>query len=122
MRERERERALPLETPNESCDVETQDALLIQDLLLVLQGVEGEYITFPAEYNPADPADQLRGPEFVVDQMFDPSLRDLANRILPLARYYVSMHAFVELESDLKFGTVVHALCAALRTVLRVRI
>lgn len=51
----------------------------------------------------------------------DPSLRELVERILPLASYYTSIDAFVEAHSHLDYGLVNHALCAAIRDVLKVR-
>lgn len=50
----------------------------------------------------------------------EPSLRDLVSRILPLASIYLSLEAFVELHSRFEYGFVSHALCAAIRTLLKV--
>jgi gamma-tubulin complex component 2 len=50
----------------------------------------------------------------------DPSLRDLVERVLPLAKYYTAISSFIELRSHLDFGRVNHALCAALRDMLKV--
>ena len=50
----------------------------------------------------------------------DPSLRDLVERIIPLATYYTSISTFVELRSHLDYGLVNHALCAAIRDMLKV--
>lgn len=52
----------------------------------------------------------------------DPSLGDLVERILPLATYYTAVTSFVEQRSHLDFGLVNHALCAAIRDMLKVRI
>lgn len=51
----------------------------------------------------------------------DPSLRDLTERVLPLGTYYTAISAFVESRSHLDFGLVNHALCAAIRDMLKVR-
>lgn len=51
----------------------------------------------------------------------DPSLRDLTERILPLGTFYTAISAFVESRSHLDFGLVNHALCAAIRDMLKVR-
>ena len=51
----------------------------------------------------------------------DPSLRDLVERVLPLATYYTAISSFIEFRSHLDFGRVNHALCAALREMLKVR-
>jgi gamma-tubulin complex component 2 len=99
--------------------VEVQEALILEDLLYVLTGIEGQYIHYAAHYTPEDAASRLRGASFVVDAALDPSLRGLVERILPLATYYTSIFAFIETESSLEFGTVMHALCAGIRDVLK---
>jgi hypothetical protein len=50
----------------------------------------------------------------------DPSLRDLVERVLPLATYYTAISSFIEFRGHLDFGRVNHALCAALRDMLKV--
>lgn len=50
----------------------------------------------------------------------DPWLSSVISRLLPLATYYTSIHAFVEQYSLLEHGVINHALCAALREMLRV--
>ena len=98
-----------------------QEGLIMEDLLYALQGIEGEYVTFADAYDVNVTADQLRGPTWVVDPDLDLSLKDMVERILPLATYAMSIFTFIELESNLTFGTVVHALCAAIRNLLKVR-
>lgn len=100
-------------------DVEWQEALIIEDLLFVLMGIEGNFIEFDPNYSPDDPFERLQGAHFVVDNDLDPSLRELVGRILPLASYYTSIDAFVEAHSHLDYGLVNHALCAAIRDVLK---
>lgn len=50
----------------------------------------------------------------------DASLRDLVERILPLATYYTAIASFIELRSHTDYGLVNHALCAAIRDMLKV--
>lgn len=50
----------------------------------------------------------------------DHSLADMVERILPLATYYTSIDAFVETQSHLEYGLINHALCSAIRDLLRV--
>ena len=50
----------------------------------------------------------------------DSSLRDLVERILPLATYYTAISSFVEIRSHLEYGLVNHALCGAIRDMLKV--
>ncbi|PSR76389.1 hypothetical protein PHLCEN_2v8485 [Hermanssonia centrifuga] len=98
--------------------LELQEALILEDLLFVLMGIEGSYITFPHDYSPED-EDPLQGLRFIVSPTLDPSLRDLAERILPLATYYTAITSFIEARSHLDFGLVNHALCAAMRDMLK---
>lgn len=97
---------------------DVQEAALLEDLLYVLMGIEGQYITFAPGYNPDDTACQLRGPTYHVDDSLDASLRGLVLRILPLASCYSAVTAFVDLDSTMHYGTVTHALCAAIRNVI----
>lgn len=102
-----------------------------------MKGVEGTSITFHPEYSPEDD-DPLQGIRFVIssslgenhqliriysnaEPSIDPSLRDLVERILPLGKYYTAISAFVEHRSHLDYGLVNHALCAAIRDMLKVR-
>jgi hypothetical protein len=55
------------------------------------------------------------------DMSKDPSLADLVERVLPLGTYYTGISAFIEQRSHLDFGLVNHALCAAMRVMLKVR-
>lgn len=52
----------------------------------------------------------------------DSSVRDLVERILPLGTYYTAISAFIEHRSHLDYGLVNHALCAAIRDMLKVPI
>ncbi|CAL1710645.1 unnamed protein product [Somion occarium] len=98
--------------------VEIQEALILEDLLFVLMGIPGTYITLPPDYSPED-EDPLEGLRFVVSSSLDPSLRDSVERILPLATYYTGICSFIEMKSHLDLGLVNHALCAALRNMLK---
>lgn len=102
-----------------SAPKEIQEALILEDLLFVLLGIEGQYIQYTSSYQPEDVSCRLRGASFAIDKGLDPSLRDLVERVLPLATFYTSIFAFVEMESSLEFGTVAHALCAAIRDLLK---
>ncbi|KAF8960629.1 Spc98 family-domain-containing protein [Flammula alnicola] len=97
---------------------ESLDPLILEDLLFVLTGIEGTYITFHPEYSPEDD-DPLQGIRFVVSPSLDSSLSDLVERILPLGMYYTAIFAFIEHRSHLDYGLVNHALCAAIREMLR---
>ncbi|KAI0764704.1 Spc98 family-domain-containing protein [Fomes fomentarius] len=98
--------------------VEIQEALVLEDLLFVLMGIEGTHITYHSDYSPDDD-DSLNGVRFIVSPSLDPSLRDLVERILPLATYYTAITSFIELRSHVDFGLVNHALCASMRDMLK---
>jgi gamma-tubulin complex component 2 len=98
--------------------LDVQQALVLEDLLYVLTGIEGTYITYSPEYSPEDD-DPLQGIKFVVAPSLDKSIRDLVERVLPLGTYYTSISAFIELRSHLDLGLVNHALCAAVRDMLK---
>lgn len=48
-------------------------------------------------------------------------MRNLVERLLPLGTYYTGISAFIEHRSHLDYGLVNHALCAAIRDMLKVR-
>ncbi|KAF5381666.1 hypothetical protein D9615_005466 [Tricholomella constricta] len=98
--------------------LEVQEALVLEDLLYVLMGIEGTYVTYHPDYSQEDD-DPLQGIHFIVAPSLDTSLRDLVERILPLGMYYTAISSFVELRSHLDFGLVNHALCAAIREMLK---
>ena len=87
----------------------------MEDLLYVLIGIEGNYVQFAPDFKPDDLGHRLNGARYVIDAALNPSIRELVERILPLASYYTSICAFVDCESGLEYGTVMHALCAAVR-------
>ncbi|CUA73283.1 Spindle pole body component alp4 [Rhizoctonia solani] len=102
----ERERAPSLR----DVPLEIQEAFMLEDMLSVLLGIDGIYV---ARVGPDEPA------QFAVDSGLDPALRDLVGRMLPLATHYCACVGFVEARAHIDFGSVCHALCAAVRSVLK---
>ncbi|KZT25586.1 gamma-tubulin complex, DGRIP84/SPC97 component [Neolentinus lepideus HHB14362 ss-1] len=98
--------------------LEIQEALILEDLLYVLMGIEGVYIRHHPDYSSEDD-DPLQGIRFVASPSLDHSLCDLVERILPMATYYTAISSFIEDRSVSDYGTVNHALCAALRDMLK---
>ncbi|KWU44520.1 hypothetical protein RHOSPDRAFT_17761, partial [Rhodotorula sp. JG-1b] len=114
-----RRRQLGLEKePLEGLSAELQEALISEDLLYVLTGIEGRYIEFDPSYTPQDDYERLQGAQFVIDPQLDPRIASLVERFLPLATYYTAITGFIEEYSLLEHGTVNHALCAAIRDML----
>lgn len=98
--------------------LDSQEAAIIEDLLLVFMGYEGQYIQFAKCYNPSVEKDRLAGPTFKILPGLDPSLHDLTSTMLRMATNYCASEAFVEVQSRDEFGIVNHALCAAIRKLL----
>ncbi|KAJ8099500.1 Spc98 family-domain-containing protein [Lipomyces tetrasporus] len=105
--------------PLERMTLDVQHAVIMDDLLHVLMGSEGQYIRFHERYSPSIEADRLSGPEFRLARGLDPSLRDLTKGLLKLATYHSSVEAFVEIQSKVEYGVVNHALCAAMRHIMK---
>ncbi|RMZ81746.1 hypothetical protein DV738_g2082, partial [Chaetothyriales sp. CBS 135597] len=106
-------------TPFGELSTVEQETALIEDLLYVFMGYEGLYITFHDGYDPSDEKSRLTGPHFHIAPGLDPSLRDLANSMVAMATHYCALEAFVEVQSREEYGAVNHALCAAIRKLLK---
>ena len=105
--------------PLHQLSLEVQEAAILEDLLLVFMGYEGQYIRFGKAYDPSVEKDRLAGPSFKILPGLDPSLQDLATTMLKMATHYGAIEAFVEVQSREEFGAVNHALCAAIRKLLQ---
>ncbi|XP_060951053.1 gamma-tubulin complex component 2-like [Limanda limanda] len=90
----------------------TQELALVEDLLFVLIGVDGQYIT-------AQPVLGRQNRSFIVDSTLDMSIKELVNRILPVASYYSTITRFIEEKSSFEYGQVNHALTAAMSTLMK---
>lgn len=90
-----------------------QEILLIEDLLFLFMGVEGKYIVLK------DEVDKKRAKSFSIDDSLDPSLNEIVNRILPTCTNYSIVCKFVEEGSHFSNGLVSHALCSAMRSLLK---
>lgn len=96
-----------------------QESTLFQDLLFVLLGFEGQYVTFVDGYDPAEEKDRLVGPRWKVSHGLDLSLKNLVQSMLTMASHYIALETFVEVQSRQEYGLVNHALCAAMRRLLK---
>ncbi|RSH87478.1 hypothetical protein EHS25_003388 [Saitozyma podzolica] len=99
--------------------LEVQEAWICEDLLFVLQGVEGSLIRYDEGYDPLDEDQRLQGARWRVDPSLDPSLLSLVERLLPLASAFTSVEASMELRSAPEYGMVSHALCSGIRAMLK---
>ncbi|RMJ28023.1 spindle pole body component [Aspergillus sp. HF37] len=98
---------------------DAQEAAILEDLLFVFMGFEGQYIRYHDSYDPSVEKDRLVGPHFVLAPGLDPTLKDLTLSMLRMATHYSALEAFVEVQSRAEFGAVSHALCAAIRRLLK---
>jgi gamma-tubulin complex component 2 len=105
--------------PLAQLSVDVQEAAILEDLLFVIMGFEGQYLRFADAYNPSLEKDRLAGPAFKILPGLDPSLRDLTTTVLKMATHYIAVEAFIEVQSREEFGAVNHALCAAIRKLLK---
>ncbi|KAF2257809.1 hypothetical protein CC78DRAFT_505667 [Lojkania enalia] len=105
--------------PLNRLSLEEQEAVIIEDLLFVFMGFEGQYIRFSNSYNPQEVKERLVGPQFRILPGLDPSLRDLTKSMLKMATHYIAVDTHVEVLSKEEYGAVNHALCAAIRRLLK---
>ena len=85
-----------------------------ENIVSTLQGTEGKYILVRQSQ------DRLTPYTFQVDRSLDTSLKELVNRILPICNDYSTVMHFIEDKSSFEFGVVNHALCGAMRTLVKV--
>uniref|UniRef100_A0A8D0L1T4 Gamma-tubulin complex component n=1 Tax=Sphenodon punctatus TaxID=8508 RepID=A0A8D0L1T4_SPHPU len=90
----------------------SQESTIVEDLLYVLIGVDGRYIT-------AQPLIGRQNRAFLVDPNLDMSIKELVTRILPVAASYSTVTRFIEEKSSFEYGQVNHALAAAMRTLIK---
>ncbi|KAL2177221.1 Spc98 family-domain-containing protein [Thermothelomyces heterothallicus CBS 202.75] len=105
--------------PLHELSLEAQEAVIVEDLLFVFMGFEGQYIRFAKGYNPFEERDRLSGPQWRILPGLDPSLQDLTQSMLRMATHYAALRAFVDVQSRDEFGLVNHALCASIRKLLQ---
>lgn len=98
---------------------DAQEAAILEDLLFVFMGFEGQYVHYASSYDPSVEKDRLTGPVFQIAPGLDPTLRDLTQSMLKMATHYSAMEAFVEIQSRAECGAVSHSLCASIRKLLK---
>jgi len=105
--------------PLRELSADEQESAILDDLLYVFMGFEGQYIRYVDSYKPTEEKSRLLGPEYQILPGLDPSLRGLTEDMLRTATHYVAVEAFIEVQSRDDFGTINHALCAAMRRQLK---
>lgn len=108
-----------LPRPLRELSIDEQESAILEDILFVFMGYEGQYIRFDITYDPSVETDRLIGPSFQIAPGLDPSLRDLTMSMLKMATHYSALEAFVDVQSRSEYGAVNHALCASIRRLLK---
>ncbi|KAJ3155844.1 Gamma-tubulin complex component 2 [Geranomyces variabilis] len=113
-----------------------QEKLVMDDLLYVLMGIDGNYINRDASWYDNRPSDRSDGTRFEVDPTMgklhlvdqritthvslpkapiDISIAELVKRILPLPYYLHVIDKYIDLHAKFKYGRVQHALAATMQ-------
>lgn len=90
----------------------SQEHKLMEDLVYVLCGLTGEYITPLPLLVPNQPR------RFEISEGVDTSLRELLEKILPLASAYSIIVRFIEEKSSYHYGQVNQALASAMNLII----
>ncbi|KAF2860529.1 hypothetical protein K470DRAFT_216975 [Piedraia hortae CBS 480.64] len=99
--------------------LDQQEKLILSDLLMVLMNFEGEYIVYSDAFNPTDHVNRFTGPAFKTPAGLDPSIGHLIQPLLSLASQYSALEVYTDTLSSEEYGSVNHALCAAIRKILK---
>ncbi|WWC61778.1 uncharacterized protein I303_104363 [Kwoniella dejecticola CBS 10117] len=99
--------------------LEMQEAWICEDLLFVLQGVEGSLIRYADDYDPLDGEQASKGARWRVDPSLDPSLLSLVERLLPLATCFTAVETSMDSRNAPEYGMVSHALTSGIRAMLK---
>jgi gamma-tubulin complex component 2 len=96
-----------------------QEQLILEDLLYLMLAIEGRYIKVSVTTKMVDNHEEDTV-LFQVDPTLDSSHYILVNRVLPLCEHYIRVTRFIERHYRYEYGTVFHALCAAINSFLKV--
>lgn len=108
-------------TPLSAMTANIQEAFIIEDLLYIMMGLPGSYITIESDAPSTTTTTNepnLRGPQFSIAPGLDSALKDSTTSILKLARNYVAVNVFLNTQAGTDNGTVNHALSASIRSLI----
>jgi gamma-tubulin complex component 2 len=100
--------------PIERMIIHEQEVAVIEDLLSLMEGIEGVYIT--SKRKSPEP---LSTQTFSIANNINTSLKDLTRRLLPVCSNFATIIRFIEEKSVFDYGTVNHALSAAMWNLMR---
>lgn len=100
--------------------LEEQERLLLEDALFCLLGLDGVHIrkSLGSVVSGRDVLPETRF-ELLVPEGADASTVQFLRQILPLCEHHTAVQRFIELQGRYDCGTVNHALCAAMRELLK---
>ena len=93
----------------------SQEFFIVDDVLSIMSGIEGRYITAVPVAAASAPASSFEF-RLEVDPSLDASLRDVVALIAPACQQYVRVADFIEKRSSYEFGMVSHALAAGMKS------
>jgi gamma-tubulin complex component 2 len=110
--------------------VDIQETFLIEDLLYAMTSIEGVYIkrkqvqigknAFGSNtHNEENINLEYQIEPYLQQPSCDFSLQFLVNKMLPLCNNHDFIRSFVNVHSQFEFGLVSHALCGAIRVLLK---
>ncbi|CCG83482.1 putative Spindle pole body component [Taphrina deformans PYCC 5710] len=100
--------------PFSAMTTEMQEAFIIEDLLYIMMGMPGHYITIEKSTSESE----LRGPRYVIAPGLDSALKDSTQSILRMARNYSAVTLFSNLHAGSEYGSINHALSASIRSLI----
>ncbi|ODV97661.1 hypothetical protein PACTADRAFT_63108 [Pachysolen tannophilus NRRL Y-2460] len=100
-------------------DLKIQEALIIKDLLYVFIGLEGYYIRYSEHFDPTKNNHQILGPDYKIAKSLDPSLKDIAKRLIKCGKIFYSLNKFIEKYEILKFGKICQAFCFEIKKIIK---
>uniref|UniRef100_A0A1A9VWY4 Gamma-tubulin complex component n=1 Tax=Glossina austeni TaxID=7395 RepID=A0A1A9VWY4_GLOAU len=98
--------------------INSQENLLLYDLIYCLTGMRGSYITPIANIFEGDSVGRAISIKFMVSEQIHSSFRDIAQEILPLASHYTCIQKFIQKTTFTQCSQVLQALSEALNNLI----
>lgn len=103
-------------------DLQTQQALIVQDLFSVLLGNEGVYIKYVSSFDKNRTEDLFQGPYFKISKYLDHSFKNMIKKIIKFGELYYCLSNFVKLLDNKFMGKVNQRLASAIAETLHLYI
>lgn len=100
-------------------DTGTQEALVVQDLLYVLIGYEGNYVRYSERYDATRVQDRIRGPDFKTAKHLNVALKSITKKLATYGKWHSGLENFVQIYDHPKLGRVNQRLCCEIRRFLK---